>query len=125
MSDNRLSISTPVDNDKVVILELLSKEEAEEIIESFRLPGMDWIEWDNKRNEVYTEIVKKGNRKEIAEIANTLMREKLRAEGYKRRLYEKDRLLLTKIQNILFSELAFSLNTTCDVIDEKNQQHYK
>lgn len=33
--DYRLTISTPVDNNKVVMLELLSKEEAEEILESF------------------------------------------------------------------------------------------
>lgn len=119
IEDSKLRISIAVDNDKVTMLELLTKEEAEEIVESFRLPGINWIEPDNERNQIYSDIVKKGNRKEISKIANTLMRKKIKIKKHGNKFYEKDKKLLTTIQNILFAELAFSLNTTFEVIYEK------
>lgn len=108
-----LKISIPVDNNKVIMLGLLNREEAEEIIESFNLPGANWIELHNERNNIYSNIVKSGNRKEIAKIVNILMRKKL-----EKKLNEKDSKFLTGIQNILFSELATSLNTTFEIINE-------
>lgn len=61
--------------------------------------------------------MKKGNRKEILKIANTLMRKKLELKG--KRIYEQDNNLLINIKNILFSELAIALNTTSEAIDKK------
>jgi CarD family transcriptional regulator len=119
IENSSLKISAPVDNDKVMMLELINKNEAEEIIESFRLPGIGWIEIASHRIQGYSEIVKKGNRKEISQIANTLMRKKYKAELSGKKLYEQDSKLLTAIQNILFTELAMSLNTTFEEINEK------
>src|SRR3954447_18247998 len=59
----QVTIHTPVNNDKVVMLSLLKKEEANEILESFKGPGAEWIEQPNKRNTHYTKIVNTGNRK--------------------------------------------------------------
>lgn len=116
MNDKNLSISTPVDNDKVTMLELLTKEEAEELLESFKKPGIDWIEVDRERGEVYSEIIKSGNRKKIVGIANTLMRTKSNLEKNGKKFHEKDKKILADIQSILFSELAFSLDTTPEEI---------
>lgn len=119
LENSTLVINTPVDNDKVIMLELLSREEAEKILESFKLPGAAWIEIHNERNQIYSDAVKRGNRKEISMIANTLMREKIKAVKDGRNLLEKDKKLLTSIENILFAELALSLNTTSEKIQEK------
>lgn len=67
----KLTISTPVDNDKVIMLELIDRDEAEKIIESFKLPGMDWVEIVSERAKVYQEIIKRGNRREISKVLNT------------------------------------------------------
>lgn len=115
----KLEISTPVDNEKVAMLELVNRDEAEEILETFRLPGINWIESWEERNQKYSETIKKGNRMEIAGILNTLMREKHRAEINRKKFSEKDKNLLDLIQNILFTELAMSLNTTFKAINEK------
>lgn len=119
LEDSRLRISTPVDNDKVAMLELLNKDEAEEILESFKLPGISWIELDNYRNQIYSDIVKTGNRKEISKVVNTLMGKKLKVEIYGEKLYKQDSKLLVLAQNILFTELAMALNTTFEAIYEK------
>lgn len=117
--NSALIISTPLDNDKVKMLELLSIDEAEKILEYFKLPGITWIENDNERYKIYSDTLKEGNRKEIYMIANTLMREKIKARKDGGKLHEKDKKLLNFIENILFAELALSLNTTSEEIKER------
>lgn len=119
MKDSNLSISIPVENDKVTMLELLTKEEAESIMESFKFEGYEWINVDNVRCTKYNEIIKQGNRTEIAKIANTLMKKKTDLESDGKKFHEKDKKILSGIQNILFSELAFILNTSSDKIEDK------
>jgi CarD family transcriptional regulator len=119
VQDNKLTINIPVDNDKVTMLKLIDRDEAEEIIESFKLPGIDWIELSNQRTEIYAGIVKSGNRTEICKLLNTLMRKNYEAEINGKKLYEKDIRILTLIQNTLFAELAMSLDTTYEEIYEK------
>ena len=114
-----LKISTPVGNDKVVMLKLISRDEASEFIESFKEPGIDWIEIPSHRTAQYSDIVKKGNRKEILKVANTLMRKKYELDLKGKKFYEQDNNLLSNIKNILFSELAIALDTTSEKIDEK------
>ncbi|MFA5522942.1 MAG: CarD family transcriptional regulator [Tissierellales bacterium] len=114
-----LEISIPIDNDKVIMLQLIDKDKAEEIIESFKLPGIDWIDKANQRVYRYSSIVKTGDRKEVSMITNTLMREKIKIENVGKKFDERDRKLLSYIQNILFAELAISLNTTFEAIHEK------
>lgn len=119
LQDSKLTISTPVDNDKVTMLELIHRDEAEEILESFKQPGISWIELGNQRTQIYYEIVRTGNRKEICKIVNTLMRKKHESEINGKKLNEPDNKLLAFVQNILFTELARSLNTTFEAIHEK------
>lgn len=114
-----MTISTPIDNDKVVMLKTMDREEAEDILQSFKQPGIDWISDVKLRNRKYSSIVQSGNRKEITKIANTLMRKTLEVKLNNKKLYEQDRRLLNTIQNILFNELALSLNTTFEKILEQ------
>lgn len=119
VNSHQLTISTPVDNEKVTMTRLIEKNQAEEILESFNWPGVDWIEKNHLRIQVYNDIVKTGNRKEIAKVANTLIRKKHELEMNGKKFGELDKQLLTAIQNILFNEMAISLNTTYDAIFEE------
>lgn len=116
--NHQLKISTPVDSDKVVMLELANQEEANELLESFKSPGVDWIDNPNLRNHSYSDILNTGDRKEIAKVVNTLMRKKIEAERNDRKLYEQDRKLLESAQNTLFNELAISLNKPLEEISK-------
>ncbi|MDR7238028.1 CarD family transcriptional regulator [Neobacillus drentensis] len=120
IENNRdLTISTPVDNDKTLILKLINIEEAEKILESFHSPGINWIEKLHLRGQVYSDIVKSGNRMDIAKVANTLLRKKAEIEMAGRKFYEQDGRILNPIINILFKELAIALNCSPDAIMEK------
>ena len=109
----------PYNNNQVVMFGIIDRIEAEEILESFKQPRMEWIEKVNDRSSTYSDIVKTGNRKEISRIVNTLMRRKYEVEQMEKKLGEPDKRLLSRIQNILFKELAISLDTTYDDIFEE------
>ncbi|MBA9028747.1 MULTISPECIES: CarD family transcriptional regulator [Bacillaceae] len=118
-NNHQLTISTPINNDKVVMLELIHQEDADEILESFKNTGIKWIDKPNIRHDIYFDLVNTGDRKEIAKVVNTLMRKKIEVELEERKFYEQDRKLLDTTQNILFKELAISLNTTFEEISVK------
>ena len=98
------------------MLGIIGSDEAKEIVDSFKLPGKEWIEKSMNRIQVYSEIINTGNRKEISKIVNILMRKKHEAEINGKKLTYQDQKLLTSVQNIMFNELAISLNTTFEAI---------
>lgn len=119
IEDPKLTIRVPVDNDSVVMLKVIEKEQAKAIIESFALPGSEWIEKNTERAHKYHQIINRGNREEIARIINTLMRRKLTVEMEGKKLGEADNRMLTSIQKIMFTELSISLNKTFEDIMEQ------
>lgn len=118
-NSKHLTISIPVNNDKVIMLDLLKKEEAHEILESFKGPGIKWNDKPNIRYSLYNNIVNTGDRKEIAKVVNTLLRKQIEAGLLGRKLYEQDRKILDTAQNILFKDMALSLNTSWEDINER------
>ena len=50
LAGHNLTISIPIDNDNVVMLKPLESEEAEEILQSFKQPGVNWIDDVKQRN---------------------------------------------------------------------------
>lgn len=118
-NNQQLTISTPVDNEKTVIQKLMNKVEAEEILESFKQDGIEWIEKPQERGRTYSNIVNTGNRMDIAKITNTLLKKKQEVEKDGRKFYEHDSKLLLSIQNILFKELSLALDTTTEKISKK------
>lgn len=115
---HRMTITTPVDNDKVAILALLTKEQAAEIIESFKLPGIEWMEDAHARSAHYNNIVHGGDRREIAKVINTLKRTMTELKEDSQRLHERDQKLLNTTQAILFRELALALKKPYTEISE-------
>ena len=88
---------------------MINQSEAEEILESFKQPGFHWIDKGHDRTREYTDIINKGNRKEISKIVNTLMRKKYEADRNGKKIGDPDRRLLLSVQNILFKELAICI----------------
>lgn len=118
-NNHQLTINTPVDNKKTIMLKLINKEEAKKILESFKLKGVDWIEKPQLRSHIYSGIVNSGKRKDIAKVANTLMKKKIEIEEEGRKFYKQDDHLLNHVQSILFKELAMAMNTSFESIAEK------
>jgi CarD family transcriptional regulator len=88
-NNHQLTISIPVDNEKVIMSRLIQRNKAEEILASFKLLGVNWIENNHLRIQVYNDIVKTGNRNDIAKVANTLIRKKHELEMKEKNLANK------------------------------------
>lgn len=119
LDEPELTISVPVDNEQVVMLDIMGKDEAKSILKSFEEPGIEWIEDAKQRNKKYTMLINSGDRDKIVKIANTLMRKQKEAKLNKERMYDQDQKMLEQIQKIMFQELAASLDTSVEKIIEK------
>lgn len=122
---HKLSISIPVDNKKVQIYSLMTKEEAEEVMESFKEPGVEWIEKNHLRYHSYNKIINTGDRKEIVKVLKTLMLRKLELEKTNHKLGAQDRKIIDQTENILFKELAIALDLSYEEVVEKALQYIK
>lgn len=121
LAQSNLTISTPVDN-KNVIHEMMGEEEAQDLLQSFKERGVKWIQDVKPRNAKYNQIVKSGNRRGIAGIANTLMLKSIEAKMNKKKLFSQDREMLDTIQDILFKEMALALNSSYEEIAEQAEE---
>lgn len=119
IEDENLVIQNPVDNHQIRMLGMIQPEEAEEIIKTFSEPGIQWIDKGHDRLRSFSDIVKNGDRKEIAKLVNTLLRKKIELENNEKKLSEADRKLLFHLQSILFKELAISLGVTYEDIEKQ------
>ncbi|WP_010677256.1 CarD family transcriptional regulator [Bacillus timonensis] len=119
IEDSTLTIQNPVDNDRILMQGIIGKRESEEILESFKLPGIQWIDNGSERHKTYSAIVSSGDREEVSKVLNTLLCKKQELEMNDKKLSEHDRRLLLYIQKILFKELAITLDTTVEAITKK------
>ena len=105
LSQSNLSISIPVESDKVLMLKTMEKKRLKPSYNPFQNPEFHGKKI-KKRQNAYNQIVKNGEQKEIAKIANTLMRKNLEYSEDKKRMYDQDREILNTIQELLFKDIA-------------------
>jgi CarD family transcriptional regulator len=116
LEDPKLTINIPTDYESEAVLQLIERDDAENILNSFGQPGIEWIENGNQRAQIYHEIINTGSRQEISKVVNTLMRRKHEAESNGKKLGQADLRTLSSVQKILFAELAISLETSFESI---------
>ncbi|RHW33938.1 CarD family transcriptional regulator [Neobacillus notoginsengisoli] len=116
---NQLTISTPVQSDNPAMLELVGKEEAVELLASFKDKGIKWINSHHSRRRRYENLINGADRQEVADIVNTLIRKKIELKRDDKQLYKQDRKLLDYAKSVLFKELAISLDTSVEKINKR------
>lgn len=125
INEQELTISTPVDNKNVIMKDLVTPEVANEILESFKEKGVEWEERPNVRRNLYTSMVNKGDRKEIAAVVNTLLRREIEAKETETTFHKQDQTLLQATRDSLFNELAISLDTTYQDMNKKISKYIR
>lgn len=123
LNDPKLSISVPVKSDKSNLSDVVNVTEAEEIIASFKAPAGEWIEKNLHRTQAFSDILKKGNRLEMSNIINTLIRKKQELEKLDKKFPAQDLRFLQTVQSMLFMELAISLSSTPEAIADRIMQN--
>lgn len=113
--EHQLTISAPAGDDRVTILELMDSAEANDVLESFKNPSSKKV---SHHPNSYTKLVDSGDRKEIADIINALLRKKWEMKQDNKKLNGRDQDLLDTAREGLFKELAISLDSSKEQIND-------
>lgn len=98
-------IYTPIDNDKIAMRNILSREEALELIDNIPQIEPLWVNDEKKREELYSQKMKTCSFVEWIKIIKTLyLRRKSRIEGGKK-LASVDERYLKMAEDSLYGEL--------------------
>ncbi len=118
VGDKDGKIYTPVDNEKVILRSVLTKEEAELLIRDIKDIDTIWIQDEKRRELSYKEVIRKCDCREWVRIIKTLyLRKQSRiAEGKK--VTAVDERYLKIAETSLYGELSVSLGMERDrVVD--------
>ena len=99
----------PVDNQKVLIRPLITKEEAERLIEN--IPNIDsiWITNEKERESLYKSIIKTCDCKELIKIIKTLYQRKESRIQDGKKITSVDERYFRMVEGQLYEELAYAL----------------
>ena len=115
------SVSTPVDNDKVLMRPVISREEAERLIDT--IPSVHAEAYNNKvlrqLSEHYESIIKHYDCAELIELTMSIHTKKINCEEQKKKFGALDERYLKRAEDMLFGELAVALG-----IERKEVQNY-
>lgn len=114
-----LKLYYPVDGDQSKLKKMLAPEEAKNLMNIFKQPAKEWIEKNTDLNQFFNSVISSENRKELAELLNTLLRRKLQFENEGKKLPIQETKLLEEASNLLYNELAITLSTTKDAISKQ------
>ena len=118
VSDADSTIYVPVNNPKSVskMKAILTKEEVFNLIHS--MPQEPIIEEMNSkvRKEIFTQIIKDGDRKDLIKLIKTVYEKKKEREKAGKKVWASDESALKKAERILYEEFAVVLNLKYDEI---------
>ena len=108
-------IFTPVDNDKITMRKVMTKQEAEELIASVPdAEPLDIVE-DKQREEIYKQILKDCNPYNSFRAIKTLYSRKMEREASGKKNTSVDERYFKQIENNLYGEIAIALE--CEPVE--------
>ena len=115
---NGSRLYTPVDNQKVVIRAVISREEADELLED--IDSIETIPGENGKNRdnVYKDFLKSYNCRDMLRIIKTVDRKKKARIAEGKHLVVNDERYLKIAKDCLFGELAIPLEKRPDEVEE-------
>lgn len=118
ISDLDATIYVPVNNPKSVskMKTILTKDEVYELIHS--MPQEPIIQEKNSkvRKEIFTQIIKEGDRRELIKLIKTVYVQKKQREKEGKKVWASDETALKKAERILYEEFAVVLELHYDEV---------
>ena len=104
------TIYTPVDNDKVIMRRVMTKEEAEELTKRVTEIDTVWIQEEKNREQMYKEAIRTYDCRSLVQVIKTLYirRQNRIQEGKK--VLSSDEQYLRKAEELLYSEMSVALS---------------
>lgn len=110
-------IFAPIDNKKVVMRKILTRQEADELIRSIPHVEINWIDNMKDRDSEFKDIIHNYDCGGFIKIIKTLVERKKECRSDGKKLSVSDSNYLKKAQEYLCGELAISLNIPKDTVD--------
>ncbi len=112
MATDRSTFYVPVDNPKSTekMKKVLSPEEITKLIHSMPRSEDMWIENENKRKEVYRQIIADNDREQIIAVIRTLFLKKKELEQSGKKLHKCDETFLKEAEKLLYEEFSLVLD---------------
>lgn len=103
-------IFTPVDNDKIVMRRIMTKDEANELIEMMPVVEELVVSDEKRRENLYKEIIMSCDGKQLVSIIKMLYTRKKNCIANGKKVHSVDERYLKIAQDYLYGELACSLD---------------
>ncbi len=111
-------IFTPVDNVKVVMRPILSKEESNQLIDEIEDIETIEITDEKAKDEIFKEKLKNCDCRECVSVIKTLYQRITKREEQGKKATSSDEKFLHQAQESLYGELAFSLNIAKNEVEQ-------
>lgn len=113
---NNLTIKTPVNNPKVMMRNIITKEDVLSLIAEMSESETVWIDDDRKRNEDFKAALKTGESKEWAKIIKTIYLKKQEKNFSGKKISKTDEDIMKAAEKNLYEEFAIALNISPDEV---------
>ncbi len=110
-------IFAPVDNNKVVMRKVITKEEADNLINSIPTVEVNWVEDMKDRDSQFKDIIRNYDCRGFIKIIKTIIERKKKCTSDGKKLSVSDANYLKRAQEYLCGELAIALNIPKDMVD--------
>ena len=104
------TVYTPVDNDKVIMRRIMSKEEAEDLVGRITTIETVWIQEEKSREQMYKEAIRTYDCQSLVQIIKTLYQRKQNRLKEGKKVLSSDEQYLHKAEELLYSEMSLALS---------------
>lgn len=113
---NNLIIKVPVNNSKVQMRKVMTKEDVLSLIAAMPEKETIWIKDDRERNQIFKAILKTGQSHEWVALIKTIYLEKQERTYFGRKLMQSDEDIMKAAEKNLYEEFAVALNISPDEV---------
>lgn len=116
--NSRMTIKIPVNNNKILMRELMSKSEVKNLIEGISRNETIEIEDSRKRAQEYRDIIKRGNAEDIIKVINSIRLEEDEKISLGKKLNKTDEDIMIIARKQLYQEIAIVLGINIDDVGD-------
>lgn len=118
-----LTIKTPVENQRIMMRKVLTREEVMSLIESMPEQEIIWIDNDRQRNECFKAELKSGDCGKWVKLIKSIHSKQQEKKAIGKRLMKADEEIMKTAKKNLFEEFAVALNISPDEVFSYIMEH--
>ncbi|NLB88841.1 MAG: transcriptional regulator [Syntrophomonadaceae bacterium] len=121
--DDTMTIKIPVDNTKVLMRRIITKDDVKSLIKTIPEQETVWIEDNKERIKFFKEAIRSGNCEEWIKVIKTLYLEKEERSEEGKKLTKTDEDLMKTAEKFLHEEFAVVLNISPEEVPSYIEKH--